>query len=40
MLVRLGSKIDGTSDTLVLAVSPVGAAVNLNIYGAMVWHEV
>ena len=40
VLVRLGSKIDGTSDTLVLAVSPVGAAVNLNIYGAMVWHEV
>jgi hypothetical protein len=36
---NLGSNIDGTSDTIVLAVSPIGSASNLDIYSSITWRE-
>jgi hypothetical protein len=37
---RLGSKIDGTVDTKVLCVRPVGGATNLDIEGSLTWREI
>ena len=36
---RLGSKIDGTLDSIVLAVRPVGGSSNVSVEGAMTWRE-
>jgi hypothetical protein len=35
----LGSKIDGTRDTIVLTVMPVAGASNLDIYASITWRE-
>jgi hypothetical protein len=37
--IRLGSFIDGTVDEMVLAVSPVGGTINLDIEGGLTWRE-
>lgn len=37
---RLGAKIDGTVDEIVLCVRPVGGSTNLDIEGSITWREV
>lgn len=37
--IRLGSLIDGTRDTLVLCVRPIGGSSNVDVEGAITWRE-
>ena len=36
---NLGSTIAGTSDSIVLCVSPVGGSTNVDIYSSITWRE-
>lgn len=36
---KLGSLIDGTSDTVVLCITPVGGSTNVDIEGSLTWRE-
>lgn len=37
---NLGSKIDGTVDTIVLCVRPIGGSSNVDVEGALTWQEI
>jgi len=37
---NLGSKIDGTVDTVVLCVRPIGGSSNVDVEGALTWQEI